>query len=157
MRTNTRFGIKNWNWHGNQNLKIFDLLISPQGHQFNPRMKILLAFCSAHHPSLFDMPHDHVSKKILWPPWAPQPPQSPTPGAGPRWQNGNHVWWVLYPSFVRTHTKFGIKIFEIDMVTKILWYLTFWPHPKVTSLTLGWKFHLHSVLLVIPSIWYDLL
>ena len=25
-----------------------------------------------------------------------------------------------------------------------------WPHPKVTSLTLGWKFYLHSVLLVIP-------
>ena len=30
------------------------------------------------------------------------------------------------------------------------WYLTFWPHPKVTSLTLGWKFYLHSVLLIIP-------
>ena len=25
-----------------------------------------------------------------------------------------------------------------------------WPHPKVTSLTLGWKWYLHSVLLVIP-------
>ena len=25
----------------------------------------------------------------------------------------------LYLSFVRTHTKFGIKIFEIDMVTEI--------------------------------------
>ena len=25
----------------------------------------------------------------------------------------------LYLSFVRTHTKFGIKIFEIDMVTGI--------------------------------------
>ena len=24
------------------------------------------------------------------------------------------------------------------------------PHPKVTSLTLGWNFYLHSVLLVIP-------
>ena len=29
---------------------IFDLLTSPQGHQFDPRMKILLAFCSARHP-----------------------------------------------------------------------------------------------------------
>ena len=28
--------------------------------------------------------------------------------------------------------------------------LTFWPHLKVTSLTLGWKFYLHFVLLVIP-------
>ena len=29
---------------------IFDLLTSPQGHQFDPRMKILLAFCFARHP-----------------------------------------------------------------------------------------------------------
>ena len=33
---------------------IFDLT---QGHQFDPRMKILLAFCSARHPNRFDMPH----------------------------------------------------------------------------------------------------
>ena len=31
-------------------LMIFDLLTSPQGHQFDPRMKVLLAFCSARHP-----------------------------------------------------------------------------------------------------------
>ena len=36
------------------------------------------------------------------------------------------------------------------MVAEILWYLTFWPHPKVRSLTLEWKFYLYSVLLVIP-------
>ena len=41
-------------------LMIFDLLTSPQGPQFDPRMKMLLAFCSAHHPRRFDMPHDHV-------------------------------------------------------------------------------------------------
>ena len=41
-------------------LMIFDLLTSPQGHQFDPRMKMLLAFCSACHPRRFDMPHDHV-------------------------------------------------------------------------------------------------
>ena len=46
-------------------------------------------------------------------------PQSPTPGAWPRRQNKNPVWYVFYLSFVRTHTKFGIKIFEIDMVTII--------------------------------------
>ena len=39
---------------------IVDLLTSPQGHQFDPRMKILLAFCSARHPRRFDMPHNHV-------------------------------------------------------------------------------------------------
>ena len=31
----------------------------------------------------------------------------------------------LYLSFVRTHTKFGIKIFEIDFVIEIKLYLTF--------------------------------
>ena len=44
-------------------LMIFDLLTLPQGHQFDPRIKMLLTFCSARHPCRFDMPHDHVSKK----------------------------------------------------------------------------------------------
>ena len=57
-----------WNWYVNRNLMIFDLLTSPQGHQFDPRMKILLAFCSACHPRRFDMPHDHVWKNFFWPP-----------------------------------------------------------------------------------------
>ena len=39
---------------------IFDLLTSPQGHQFDLRTKILLAFYSARHPRRFDMPYDHV-------------------------------------------------------------------------------------------------
>ena len=60
-------------------------------------------------------------------PWAPPAPKSPTLGAWPRRQNKNPVWYVLYLSFVRTHTKFGIKIFEIDFVIEIKWYLTFWP------------------------------
>ena len=30
-------------------LRLFDLLTSPQGHQFDPRLKMLLAFCSARH------------------------------------------------------------------------------------------------------------
>ena len=41
-------------------LMIFDLLTSRQGHQCYPRIKMLLAFCSARHPRRFDMPHDHV-------------------------------------------------------------------------------------------------
>ena len=39
---------------------IFDLLISPQGHQVDPSMKMLLVFRSARHPRRFDMLHDHV-------------------------------------------------------------------------------------------------
>ena len=66
----------------------------------------------------------------------------------------NSAQYVLYPLFVSTHAKFGIKIFEIDMVTEIMWYLTFWPHPRVPCLTIEWKFYLHFVLLVIPSFWY---
>ena len=41
-------------------LMIFDLLTLPQGHHFDPRMKMLLAFRSACHPRRFDMPIDHV-------------------------------------------------------------------------------------------------
>ena len=57
MRTHTKFGIKIFEI---DMLVIFDLLTSPQGHQFDPRMKMLLGFCSARHPRRFDMLHDHV-------------------------------------------------------------------------------------------------
>ena len=57
-----------WNWHVNRNLMIFDLLTSPQGHQFDPSIKILLAFCSAHHPHWFDLPHYHVWKEKFFDP-----------------------------------------------------------------------------------------
>ena len=57
-------------------------------------------------------------------------PKSPTPGAWPRRQNENSIWYVLYLSFVRTHTKFGMKIFEIDFVFETKWYFTFWPLPR---------------------------
>ena len=78
MRTHTKFGIKIFEI---DMLMIFDLLTSPQGHQFDPRMKMLLAFCSARHPPRFDMLHDHVWKKNCLTPWVPSVPQSPTPGA----------------------------------------------------------------------------
>ena len=48
-------------------------------------------------------------------PWAPPA----HPGAWPVWQNENPFWYNLYLSFVRTHKKFGVKIFEIDMLTDI--------------------------------------
>ena len=50
---------------------IFDLMTSPQGHQFDPGVKILLAFCSTHNPRQFDMPHDHVRKNKIQPPVRP--------------------------------------------------------------------------------------
>ena len=59
------------------------------------------------------MPHDHVQKLNFWPPSAPQ---VPNPGAWPRGTNENPLLYALYRSFVRKHTKFGFKIFEIDFV-----------------------------------------
>ena len=47
--------------------------------------------------------HDHVWKSKLTPSATPVP-KSPGPGAWPRQQNKNPVWYVLYFSFVRTHT-----------------------------------------------------
>ena len=65
VRTHTKFGIKIFEI---DMLMIFDLLTSPQGHQFDPRMKMLLAFRSARHPRWFDMLHDHDWKKIFFDP-----------------------------------------------------------------------------------------
>ena len=102
-------------------LMIFDLLTSPQGHQFDPRMKMLLALCSARHPCRFDIPHDHVwKKKNFWPFIC---------------ENTHKIW---YKKSWNWHGNQNLMIFDL------------WPHPKVTSLTLGWKFYMHSVLLVIP-------
>ena len=55
---------------------IFDLLTSPEGHQFDPRVKVLLAFYSTHHPCQFDMPQDHVRQKKIDPP-SPRHPRRP--------------------------------------------------------------------------------
>ena len=71
-----------------------------------------------------------IWEKSFWTPQPPTVPTSPTPGAWPRQRNENPVWYVLYLSIVRRHTKFGLKIFEIDFVIEILWYLTLWPLPR---------------------------
>ena len=83
VKTHKKFGIKNlWNWHGNRNSMIFDLLTSLQGHQFDPRMKIFLAFCSARQPRRFDMPLGHVWI-FFWPPGHPKRPKVPPLGHDP--------------------------------------------------------------------------
>ena len=63
-------------------LMIFDLLTSPQSHQFDPQMKMLLAFCSARYPRRLDMLHDHVWIFFL-PPGHPQRPKVPPLGHDP--------------------------------------------------------------------------
>ena len=116
VRTHTKFGI---NIFEIDMLMIFDLLTSPQGHQFDPRIKMLLAFCSARHPRRFDMLHDHVWKKIVWPPGYPQCLKVPPLGHDPGDRIKIPSDMFFYLSFVRTHIQFGMKIFETDMVTEI--------------------------------------
>ena len=88
------------------------------------------------HSVLLVIPVDFIyhmtmfEKKFFWPPGHPQRPKVPPMGHDP----GDRmkipsVWYVLYLTFVRTHTKFGIKIFEIDFVIENK-YLTFWPLPR---------------------------
>ena len=59
---------------------IFDHMASPQGHQFDPMVKILLALCSTNYPHQFDMSHNHFRKNKVLSHGHPSA-QSPTPGA----------------------------------------------------------------------------
>ena len=59
-----------------------------------------------------------ISGKIFWTPTPHGPPKS-HPWAWPRRPNENPVWYVIYVSFVRRYTKFGLKTFEIDFVIQI--------------------------------------
>ena len=67
-------------------------------------------------------------------------------GARPWQQNENSVQHVFYLLFARTHTRFGIKIFEIDMLM-IFGLLTL---PQGHQFDPRMKCYLHFVLLVIP-------
>ena len=83
------------------------------------------------HYVLLVIPVDLISHMTLFEffdPLGTPAPQSPTPGARPRQQYENPIWYVLYLSFVRT--QFGIKIFENNFVIEIKWYLTFWHIPR---------------------------
>ena len=42
---------------------IFDILTSPQGHQFDQRATILLLLCSTHQFWQFDIQQDHAHEK----------------------------------------------------------------------------------------------
>ena len=104
-----------WNWLCDWDLMIFDLLAPPQGPRgLGPKK---LCRCMCHWCKL--LTHQiwlNFGKKIFLTTQPPTVPPSPTPGAWPRQRNENPVWYVLYLSFVRRHTKFGLKIFEIDFV-----------------------------------------
>ena len=108
-------------------------------------MKMLLAVCSARHPRRFDMPHDHVWKKNWPPPLGTPAPKSPTLGHDQcdRMKIPPDMFCILthrvwYKNLWNWHINRNLMIF--DLLTS----------PKVTSLTLGWKFYLHSAQLVIP-------
>ena len=82
---------------------------------------------SCGHPRQFELPHDYVWKHKCLTPWAPHCPKVPPLGAWPRWQWKSRL--ICFVSFIckKTHTQFGIKVFEIDFVIEIKWCLTFWP------------------------------
>ena len=138
-----------WNWYGNRNLMIFDLLTSSKVTSLTLWWKFYL------HSVLLVIPVDlicHMTmfEKNIFDPLGTPAPQSPTP-----WGMTQATEWksclICFVSFICEDThKVWYKIIKIDFVIEIKWYLTFWPHPKVTSLTLGWKLYLHSVLLVTP-------
>ena len=95
---------------------IFDLLTAPQSHQFDPRMKSLLAFSSACHPRRFDMPHDHVGNFFFDPLSTPSAPKSDPWGM----TQATKSCLIYFVSFIcENKNKVGIKIFEIDFVIEI--------------------------------------
>ena len=108
-----------WYWLCNWNLMIIDLVTSPQGHQFDLKVKILLAFCSYHPPVNLICHMTIFEKKNCFDPLGTHDTPKSHPGAWSRRQNKNPVRYVSYLLYVRTHTKFGIKNFEIDLVIKI--------------------------------------
>ena len=123
------------NWLCNWNVRIFDLVISPQDQQFGPWVIFLPVFCPSYYPRQFHM--SHYGFRFWWQPGHPAIP-SPTPGAWPRHQNKNTARYVLYLSFVRT------EIFEIDFVIVIWWYLTFWPPGPRGGAKKCWLLHVSN-------------
>ena len=94
---------------------IFDLLAPPQGAGTKKFVPLHVPFMwVTHTPNSVEF-----VKKIFFNPQPHLYPSSPTPGAWPRRRYENPVWYVLYLSFVRRDTKFGLKIFEIDLEIEI--------------------------------------
>ena len=52
-------------------------MTSPQGHQFDHSVKILLVFCSTYYPRQFNMSHDHVGKNNFDPQGTLEPQAPP--------------------------------------------------------------------------------
>ena len=104
-----------WNWLCDWDLMIFYLWPLPRAPGgWDPKNCVVA--CA------IDVSYSHTKsgwiseKNFFLTTQPPTVPPSPTPGAWPRQRNENPVWYDLYLSFVRRHTKFGLKIFEIDFV-----------------------------------------
>ena len=95
-----------WNWFFNSDLIIFDLLAPPIGLRGRGPKTWRRCVCL----SCKKLTHQiwlNFGKKNCPPPKPPTVPPSPTPRAWPRPPNENPVWYVLFLSCVRRHTKFG--------------------------------------------------
>ena len=95
-----------WNWPFNSDLMIFDLLAPPQGPRGWGPQKWHRCICLSCKKLTHQIWLNFGKKKFLTP-QHPTVPPSPTPRAWPRPPNENPVWYVLYLSCVRRHTKFG--------------------------------------------------
>ena len=71
-----------------------------------------------------------LKKNIFWPPGHPSAPKSHPwcMNQATEWKSGLICFNCIFHLW--EHTKFGIKIFEIDFVIEIKWYLTFWSLPR---------------------------
>ena len=57
-----------------------------------------------------------ISGNVFFYPPAPHGTPKSHPWVWPRWPNENPIWYVIFLSFVKRYTKFGLKIFQIDFV-----------------------------------------
>ena len=96
-----------WNWHGIWNLMLFDFWPHPKVTSLTLGWKFYLHSVLLSSPSIWYATWPCL-KFFFLTPWAPPAPVSPIPGGWPRGQNENPIWYVLYLSFGRTRTKFGI-------------------------------------------------
>ena len=111
-----------WNWHVN------DIWPRPKVTSLTIRWKCYL------HSVLLVISVDlicHMTMfEIFFDPWAPQCPKVPPLGhdSCDRMKIPSDMFCIFH---LWEHTYFfWIKIFEIDFVIEIKWYLTFWPLPR---------------------------
>ena len=132
-----------WNWHVND----FDL--TPRSPVLTLGWKCYLHFVLLVIPVELICYMTMFEKKMVWSPGYPQCSKVPPLGHDPGDRIKSRL--ICFVSFICENThKIWYKNLWNWHGNRSLMIFDLWPPPKVTSLTLGWKLYLHSVLLVIP-------